>query len=169
LTLTPVVRPRGKTQGRRSGLHSILTSSQFDRALSRSRTPNFMVSFKRPQVRRCRGSYELPPEHRRLRFSFQINDVKDPSGFPNPPFNARWRRGAAYLDAPKLLSTGSFELSVPSPVTRKSERKTRYGAAFGCPPPERCESIGAGEDRFGSGGSQGRFDPSFPRPEGLPR
>src|SRR4051794_23797024 len=93
-----------------------------------------MVSFKRPQVRRCRGSYELPPEHRRLRFSFQINDVKDPSSFPDPPFSARWRRGAAYLDAPKQLSIGSFELSALSPASRKSGRKTRYGAALRAAP-----------------------------------
>jgi len=28
---------------------------------------------------------KLPPGHRRLRFSFQINDVKDQPGFPSPP------------------------------------------------------------------------------------
>jgi len=41
----------------------------------------------------------LSAERRRLRFSFQINDVKDPTGLPAPPFYARWRRGAAYLVA----------------------------------------------------------------------
>src|ERR1700750_345883 len=41
----------------------------------------------------------LSAEHRRLRFSFQINDVKDPTGLPAPPFSARWRRRAAYLVA----------------------------------------------------------------------
>ena len=41
----------------------------------------------------------LSAEHRRLRFSFQINDVKDPTGLPVPPFSARWRRRAAYLVA----------------------------------------------------------------------
>jgi len=41
----------------------------------------------------------LSAERRRLRFSFQINDVKDPIGTPTPPFYARWRRGGAYLFA----------------------------------------------------------------------
>ncbi len=41
----------------------------------------------------------LSAERRRLRFSFQINDVKDPTGLPAPPFCARWRRRAAYLFA----------------------------------------------------------------------
>jgi hypothetical protein len=41
----------------------------------------------------------LPAERRRLRFSFQINDVKDPTGSPAPPFCARWRRRAACLVA----------------------------------------------------------------------
>ena len=41
----------------------------------------------------------LSAEHRRLRFSFQINDVKDLTGLPAPPFSARWRRRAAYLVA----------------------------------------------------------------------
>jgi hypothetical protein len=41
----------------------------------------------------------LSAERRRLRFSFQINDVKDLTGLPAPPFNARWRRRAAYLVA----------------------------------------------------------------------
>ena len=41
----------------------------------------------------------LSAERRRLRFSFQINDVKDPTGLPAPPFCARWRRRAAYLVA----------------------------------------------------------------------
>ena len=122
-----------------------------------------MVSFKRPQVRRCPGSYELPPEHRRLRFSFQINDVKDPSGFPNPPFNARWRRGAAYLDAPDRLSTGSFEFFATAPGDPEVKRKTLCGAAFeGRPSPEWCESIEAGEIRRRPFESQGRFRSSFP-------
>lgn len=35
----------------------------------------------------------LSPGHRRLRFSFQINDFKDPDRrFPAPPFSARGRR-----------------------------------------------------------------------------
>ena len=42
------------------------------------------------------------PERRRLRFSFQINNVKDPTGLPAPPYDARWRRGAAYLVAPEF-------------------------------------------------------------------
>jgi hypothetical protein len=42
----------------------------------------------------CRSS----PEHRRLRFSFHINNVKDPNQFPGPPFSARCG-GGGYLVA----------------------------------------------------------------------
>ena len=41
----------------------------------------------------------VPPERRRLRFSFQFNDVKDPTGLPAPPYDARRRRRAAFLVA----------------------------------------------------------------------
>jgi hypothetical protein len=54
-------------------------------------------------------AFQPSPEHRRLRFSFQINDFKDQSGFPNPPYKARRRRGAGVLSAPNSMSTGFFE------------------------------------------------------------
>ena len=55
----------------------------------------------------------LSAERRRLRFSFQINDVKDPTGLPAPPFNARWRRGAAYLVAAVFGVNRLFKLFRP--------------------------------------------------------
>lgn len=48
------------------------------------------------------------PERRRLRFSFQIYNVKDPTGSPAPPFSARWRREAAFYLAAPLVSTARF-------------------------------------------------------------
>ena len=46
--MTQIIRPQvGLPKARRSGLHSILTSSQF---VGRPKPSNFMVSFKRPQV-----------------------------------------------------------------------------------------------------------------------
>ena len=46
--MTQIIRPQvGIPKARRSGLHSILTSSQF---VGRPKPSNFMVSFKRPQV-----------------------------------------------------------------------------------------------------------------------
>src|ERR1700748_712513 len=75
----------------------------------------------------------LSAEHRRLRFSFQINDVKDPTGLPVPPFFARWRRGRAYLFALNfrvnlLLVSGSIKFDRAAPG-----RKTRSRAAEGLP------------------------------------
>lgn len=43
-----------------------------------------------------------PQGHRRLRFSFQINDFKDRPGFPEPAVYARRRRGGGALE--KALS-----------------------------------------------------------------
>lgn len=53
-----------------------------------------MVSFQKDRSCQCRDSSEEPSlGHRRLRFSFQINDFKDPgTGEPIPPFSARLRR-----------------------------------------------------------------------------
>src|SRR5580692_2731297 len=75
----------------------------------------------------------LSAEHRRLRFSFQINDVKDQTGLPAPPFYARRRRGAAYLVAVhfrvnRLLVGGLIEFDRAAPG-----RKTRSRAAEGLP------------------------------------
>ena len=63
---------------------------------------------------------ELPPEHRRLRFSFQFNNVKDRnrrSGeLGGPPFSAGWAAGAAIYGDAGPLSTDPFGLSVDWPT-----------------------------------------------------
>ena len=75
-------------------LRSILTSSH------KSAGPKASGHgvFKRPQsISVIVDRLALSANHRRLRFSFQINDVKDLTGEPAPPFYAGWRRGAACL------------------------------------------------------------------------
>jgi len=70
---------------------------------------------------------------RRLRFSFQFNDVKDPIGGSDPAVYARRRRGAAYLVAP------FFSVNRPAePFSRAS--KTVRAKQF--------EAAGAGPKRF---------------------
>ena len=77
-------------------LRSILTSSH----MRRPRRTDVHGVFKRPHsISVFVDRLALSANHRRLRFSFQINDVKDLTGLPAPPFSARWRRRAAYLVA----------------------------------------------------------------------
>jgi hypothetical protein len=69
----------------------------------------------------------LSAERRRLRFSFQINDVKDPTGLPAPPFYARWRRGAAYLVAAVFRVNRPSENSFGHSGRGRLGRKNRSG------------------------------------------
>ena len=75
----------------------------------------------------------LSAERRRLRFSFQINDVKDPTGSPAPPFYARWRRGAAYLVAVVFRVNRLLKLFRPSAGRGCLGRKNRPGPPRGFP------------------------------------
>ena len=126
-----------------------MTSSHSIGAQAEAGTPNFMVSFKRPQVRRCRDGSKPSPGHRRLRFSFQINDVKDPPGFPNPPYEARRRRGAAYLATPNSVSTGSFKLSVFFPGFPGSGDAKPAPGPLGMSQAVQRESVKGAEDSLG--------------------
>ena len=81
-----------------------------------------MVSFQETAVIDVEMVRRPSPGRRRLRFSFPINDVKDPTGEPAPPFSARRRRGAAYLVAPLFR------------VNRNLRRSFRSSS----PPPEGC-------------------------------
>ena len=70
-------------------MRSILTSSQSLRAEANPGS-DFHGVFKRPHLSAYRRwSVRPSPERRRLRFSFQINDVKDLTGLPAPPGIAR--------------------------------------------------------------------------------
>ena len=75
----------------------------------------------------------LSAERRRLRFSFQINDVKDPTGLPAPPFYARWRRGAAYLVAAVFSVNRLLKLFQPLNGWVRLGRKNRPGPPRGFP------------------------------------
>ena len=87
----------------------------------------------------------LSAERRRLRFSFQINDVKDPTGLPAPPFYARWRRGAAYLVA-AVFSVNRLPKTLPTARWPGSFRAQKSPwAAEGLPSSVRNESVEAGE------------------------
>ncbi len=98
----------------RSGLHSILTSSQSYPRRRWNRDAGIHGVFKRPQVRQCRDVFpacarERPPGHRRLRFSFQFNDVKDPDRQAALPFSVR-----------PAVGGGGYLWRPPSPVNRSS-------------------------------------------------
>src|ERR1700678_2003145 len=69
------------------------------------------------------------PGRRRLRFSFQINDVKDQLGGCQAHRYARWRRGGASLEA----LPGSVNRLANYAESTGSERKVHRGAAGACP------------------------------------
>ena len=77
------------------------------------------------------------PERRRLRFSFQINDVKDRgrpgSGPEDPAVYARRRRGGAYLVATLEAVNRPFPAFLPAPGTPGVGRKNRCGPPRGFP------------------------------------
>jgi hypothetical protein len=107
----------GSPKGPGVRLRSILTSSH-----SPQPKPGFMVSFQETAVIDVETVRRPSPGRRRLRFSFPINDVKDPTGEPAPPFSARRRRGAACLVTPLFR------------VNRNFRRKSRSSL----PPPGGC-------------------------------
>src|SRR5579859_5714865 len=59
------------------------------------------------------------PGHRRLRFSFQFNDVKDPTGFRPPHCLAPVVGGGGYLVAGLLGVNRSFRTFPPNPEIPK--------------------------------------------------
>ena len=81
---------------------------------------------------RCRLTFRRTSlEHRRLRFSFQINDFKDPgTGEPVPPFNARLRRRRRFsrLGDPcqaVLFAKNLFSLPAPETLERTTRNRRR--------------------------------------------
>src|SRR5579859_1601415 len=69
------------------------------------------------------------PGRRRLRFSFQINDVKDPLGDCQARRYARRRRGGASLEA----LPGSVNRLANYSRSSESARKVHRGADGACP------------------------------------
>ena len=72
------------------------------------------------------------PGHRRLRFSFQFNDVKDPTGFRRPHCFAPVVGGGGLLEAGLVSVNRSFRTSPPHPLT--PEEAKEFGAKItpGC-------------------------------------
>jgi hypothetical protein len=61
----------------------------------------------------------LSPGRRRLRFSFQFNDVKDPTGFPLPHCLAPVVGGGGYLLTGLFRVNRSFQTFLRAPVSRE--------------------------------------------------
>ena len=136
LTLTPDLNLALADEALRSGLHSILTSSQSYPRRRWNRDAGIHGVFKRPQVRQCRDvspacARERPPGHRRLRFSFQFNDVKDPEPPKRPRRLAPGCGGGGYLLLAHLgvnRSSGAFFACPVNPDrTQKPAREKPRG------------------------------------------
>ena len=103
-----------------------------------------MVLSSRDRIQSAsRSDLRPPPGHRRLRFSFQINDVKDPTGDSGPPLTPGGG-GAASLPAP--IRTVKLP-SAPGPKSRL-ERKVARGRR-GLPLSVLSESIEGAEASAG--------------------
>jgi hypothetical protein len=75
----------------------------------------------------------LSPRRRRLRFSFQFNDVKDPIGFRQPHCFAPVVGGGGYLVAVPLGVNRSFRAFSPRSKVSKETRGQDAKVAAGLP------------------------------------
>ena len=71
------------------------------------------------------------PGHRRLRFSFQFNDVKDPTGFRQPHCLAPVVGGGGYLLAGLFGVNRSFRTFTPHPGSLRKTAQKPHRAARG--------------------------------------
>ena len=71
------------------------------------------------------------PGHRRLRFSFQFNDVKDPTGFRRPHCFAPVVGGGGYLVAGLLGVNRSFRTFASHPGSLRKTAQKPHRAARG--------------------------------------
>ena len=93
-----------------------------------------VVSFKKTAECQCRHfdhTNMVSPEHRRLRFSFQINDFKDPNQFPGPHCLAPVDGGGGFLKNPpdrvnrtfqSFCKPGNLSFQNPQNIASKPER-----------------------------------------------
>jgi hypothetical protein len=86
------------------------------------------------------------PGHRRLRFSFQINDVKDPTGFRRPHCLAPVGGGGGYLVAGLFRVNRSFQTFPRHPGSSGIRRKNHTGPPRGNPHTVGSDSIEAREN-----------------------
>src|SRR3546814_16730594 len=89
---------------------------------------------------------EQSPRHRRLRFSFQFNDVKDPTGFRRPHYLSPVGGGGGYLVAGLFGVNRSFRTFSPDPGNSGIWRKNRPGPPRGHPHTVGDDSIEAREN-----------------------
>jgi hypothetical protein len=75
----------------------------------------------------------LSPGRRRLRFSFQFNDVKDPTGFPLPHCLAPVVGGGGYLLTGIFRVNRSFQTFLRGPGFPGFDRKNHRGPPRGFP------------------------------------
>ena len=115
------------------------------------------------------------PEHRRLRFSFQINDVKDLDRVsPTPLFSAGGRRRRLSIEPPRRGQSGPFGLfrrTSRNPWGPKNWAQKPHRAAEGQPSLVGGDSIGARENTHPGAKIKGNFAPfrsplQGPRPSG---
>ena len=115
------------------------------------------------------------PGHRRLRFSFQFNDVKDPTAFRRPHCLAPVAGGGGYLLAGPFSVNRSFQTFPPHPgnLSRlpKNSAKTTPGRQRGNPRTVGSDSIEARENIHFREKSKGDIPPfraawNWPRPSG---
>ena len=93
-----------------------------------------VVSFKKTAECQCRHfdhTNMVSPEHRRLRFSFQINDFKDPNPSPGPHCLAPVDGGGGFLKNPPdrvnrtfqpFCKPGNLSFQNPQNIASKPER-----------------------------------------------
>ncbi|AAK24592.1 hypothetical protein CC_2624 [Caulobacter vibrioides CB15] len=129
MTLTSDFQFQGKTQNQVSGLHSFLTSSHH--SIQPEGQTGVMVSSSRDRIRqRQLMTRRSSPERRRLRFSFQFNNVKDPNRphlWKNRPHRlAPDVGGGGYLSNPEFRVKSFF--SKLSDFLRRSGPKAFCGA-----------------------------------------
>jgi hypothetical protein len=111
------------------------------------------------------------PGHRRLRFSFQFNDVKDPIDFRRPHCLAPVSGGGGYLVAGLLGVNRSFRTFAPHPEIPEglpeNGAKTTPGRQRGNPRTVGSDSIEARENIHSQEKSKG-INPASDPPETGP-
>jgi hypothetical protein len=101
----------------------------------------------------------LSPGRRRLRFSFQINDVKDPIGSGRPHCFAPVVGGGGYLVASVFRVNRPFPAFLPTRENPNFGEKNAPGRRGACPHTVLRDSIEGREDIHPRDENQGPFRP----------
>jgi hypothetical protein len=115
--------------------------------------------FKRPHLSTSSDNPEgSSPERRRLRFSFQINDVKDPTGDFRPRRLAPGGGEGRVLVAPKFHVNRPFQALRSNPGQADFRAQKSLRAAEGLPSDVRSDSVEAREDIHPGSTNQGVYE-----------